>query len=247
MWALLLTTILTSAADSLNPFAITQQFVLQGMVRKPRDILYFIIPTGVTNMIGGFLAYFGLTALMGDFFEKLMESQGQAIYIMVFIVGIALLISAGFIVQKGNFENLQKEIHQLKSTDKMDTEARDLLEASKKVKSVSPIALILLGIGATISELMTALPYFAFLTVLFKYQLNLFQVTIILVIYNTIYTLPLVLLFILYIKTQDKFDRLYLLIKGLIVKGSKILAPSIIGIIGVVLIYQSLSYLLMMG
>ena len=35
MWGLLLTTVLTSAADSLNPFAITQQFVLQGMVKKP--------------------------------------------------------------------------------------------------------------------------------------------------------------------------------------------------------------------
>ena len=36
MWALLISTLLTSAADSLNPFAITQQFVLQSMVKKPK-------------------------------------------------------------------------------------------------------------------------------------------------------------------------------------------------------------------
>ncbi len=38
MWGLLVPTILTSAADSLNPVAITQQFVLQGMVKKPKHI-----------------------------------------------------------------------------------------------------------------------------------------------------------------------------------------------------------------
>lgn len=45
MWTLLLSTILTSATDSLNPFAITQQFVLQGMVGKTNDTFSSFIYT----------------------------------------------------------------------------------------------------------------------------------------------------------------------------------------------------------
>lgn len=76
MWGLLLPTILASAADSLNPIAITQQFILQGMVKKPRDIWYFILPTGITNLIGGFLAYFGLVALIENFLADILTTRG---------------------------------------------------------------------------------------------------------------------------------------------------------------------------
>ena len=52
MWQVLLVTISTSAFDSLNPMAIGQQFVLQGLVKKPRDIWYFILTTGFVNFLG---------------------------------------------------------------------------------------------------------------------------------------------------------------------------------------------------
>lgn len=47
MWGLLVSTILTSAADSLNPIAITQQFVLQGMVKKPKHIWFLLYQPGL--------------------------------------------------------------------------------------------------------------------------------------------------------------------------------------------------------
>src|SRR5690606_27128103 len=77
MLELLITAILTSAVDSLNPVAITQQFVLQGMVKRPRDIWYFILPTGITNFIGGFLAYYGLVSIIGSFFDRLIGAYRQ--------------------------------------------------------------------------------------------------------------------------------------------------------------------------
>ena len=82
MWGLLLSTILTSAADSLNPIAITQQFVLQGLVKNPKHIWYFIVPIGVTNLIGGFLAYFGLVTFMGSYFNKLVEKHSQIMLLL---------------------------------------------------------------------------------------------------------------------------------------------------------------------
>ena len=244
MWALLLTTILTSAADSLNPFAITQQFVLQGMVKKPKHIWYFILPTGITNLIGGFLVYFGLAAFIERFFNKFIESYGQILFTAELIIGIAFCITVAFIIQNRKINALKKHIKSIKSSEEADDEKSDTDEAVRKIKSVSPIALITLGVGATLSELTTALPYFAFLAILLNYQLTILQVTFILVVYNTIYTSPLIILYFVYIRAQDKFDHLYLTIKTQISRWANILVPMIVGIIGVALVFHSITLLL---
>lgn len=238
MWGLLASTILTSAADSLNPIAVTQQFVLQGMVKKPKHIWYFIIPTGLTNLAGGFLAYYGLVTFVGDFFAMLIERHGQIVFTCELILGIAFLIAVCYLIQNTKIESLKRQMISLNSGEsKSDDEA----EVARKVKSVTPVAL---GVGATISELTTALPYFAFLAILFNYQLSLIQVTLILVIYNTIYTLPLMILYFVYIKAQDRFDRLYAIIKKQMTKWASVIAPTVAGIIGILLVLHSMSLLL---
>ncbi len=242
MWGLLLTTILTSAADSLNPFAITQQFVLQGMLKKPKHIWYFIVPTGVVNLIGGFLVYFGLAAFIANFFSRITESYGQFLFIAELILGIIFCSSAFFLIQNSKISLLKNRIQSIESGEKVNK--NDEGEALRKIKSVSPLALIILGAGATLSELTTALPYFAFLAVLLNYQLSFLQLSFILVIYNTIYTLPLIVLYFVYIKAQNKFDRLYLVIKTQIAKWSNILAPTVMALIGVGLIFHSMTLLL---
>ncbi len=241
MLGLLITTILTSAADSLNPIAITQQFVLQGMVKKPKHIWFFIIPTGVTNLIGGFLAYFGLITFVSDFLGKLMNEYGQMLYTFELILGIVFLIALFHLIHNTKIESLKSQILSLNSGD---NKKNDEIETAGKIKSVSPTALLALGICATISELTTALPYFAFLAVLFNYQLSFIQVAFILVVYNTIYTSPLLILYFVYIKSQDKFDRLYTIIKAKITKWSNIIAPTAVGLIGCLMVYHSVSLLL---
>lgn len=243
MLGLLFSTILTSAVDSLNPIAITQQFVLQGMVKRPNHIWYFIIPTGVTNLIGGFLAYYGLVTFIGNFFNKLIEKYGQFIFTAELILGITFLIGVGFLLQNQKIQSLKKQL-QLSITGHQTSIESYEAEAISKIKSVSPIALVVLGVGATISELMTALPYFAFLAIIFNYQLTFFQVTFILIVYNTIYTMPLMVLYFIYIKAQDKFDRIYKIAEVQITKLANILAPMLIGIIGIILVYHSISLLL---
>lgn len=242
MWGLLLPTILTSAADSLNPFAITQQFVLQGMVKKPKHIWYFIVPTGVTNLIGGFLVYFGLAAFIANFFNRIVESYGQLLFIAELILGITFCSSILFLIQNNKVSQLKNRIQSIESGEKINK--NDEEEAVSKIKSVSPLALITLGVGATLSELTTALPYFAFLAILLNYQLSFLQLSFILVLYNTIYTLPLIILYFVYIKAQDKFDRLYLVIKTQITKWANILAPTLMGIIGAGLIFHAMTLLL---
>ena len=242
MWGLLISTILTSAADSLNPIAITQQFVLQGMVKKPKHIWYFIIPTGVTNLIGGFLAYFGLITFIGNFFDKLVEEYGQILFTAELILSIAFLIAVGFLLQNNKSTSPKKQIQSLKAGEN-NGNGNDETEVAHRIKSVSPMALVALGVGATISELTTALPYFAFLAILFNYQLTFLQVTFILIAYNTIYTLPLMILYFIYVKAQDKFDCLYGIMKTQVTKWANVFAPAIMGFIGVILLYHSISLL----
>lgn len=243
MLGLLLTTILTSAADSLNPIAVTQQFVLQRMVKKAKHIWFFIIPTGVTNLISGFLAYYGLLAFAESFFNAFIQKYGRIIFIAELILGIAFLVGVGFLLQKIRMDVLKKQVDVLKG-NVQETDGSGEEKIARKIKSVSPPALVVLGIVATISELATALPYFAFLAVLFNYQLTFFQVSIVLVVYNLIYMMPLMILYFVYIKAQNKFDYLYGVINSKISKWSNILAPAVVGIIGVVLVYHSASLLL---
>ncbi|HIU76336.1 MAG TPA: GAP family protein [Candidatus Pelethocola excrementipullorum] len=241
MIGLLASTIVTSAADSLNPIAITQQFVLQGLVKRPRHIWFYIISIGLTNLAGGFLAYFGLVAFIGNFFTRLINSHGQILFTLEMVLGIAFLIGVCYLIQNTKIESLKKEIHALQPEGQ---DVDKVSEAGLKITSVSPMSLTILGIGATISELTTALPYFAFLAILFNYRLSLIQVTFILVIYNIIYSMPLIILYLVYVKAQDKFDYLYMVIKTKITKWSNLLAPTVVGAIGLFLVFHSLSLLL---
>lgn len=241
MWGLLISTIITSAVDSLNPIAITQQFVLQGMVKKPKHIWYFIIPTGVVNLASGYLAYYGFISLIGDYFAKLIDRHGRTVFTLELLLGIAFLIGVCYILQNAKINSLKKQIKLMQSGETTD---HDEEEAASKIKSVSPPALIALGVGATISELTTALPYFAFLAILFSNPVSFLEVTILLVVYNLIYMSPLMVLYFVHVKAQDKFDLLYTLIKKQITKWSNILAPTVVGAIGLFLVFHAISLLL---
>lgn len=243
MWGLLISTVLTSAADSLNPIAITQQFVLQGLVKKPKHIWYFILSTGITNLIGGFLVYFGLFALMEKIFGVIIENYGYYLYVAELITGIALLIGGSYVIQSSKIKLLKRQIVSLKHEEGIENE-NNLKEEKVKIRSVSPAALIAMGVGSTVSELTTALPYFAFLAVMLSCQLTFPQTALILVMYNIIYMLPLMILYIIYIKAQDKFDFLYKVIKNKITRWSNVLAPAVIWIVGIVLVYHSMSLLI---
>ncbi|MDL2311053.1 GAP family protein [Peptostreptococcaceae bacterium OttesenSCG-928-C18] len=234
MLELLFMTVMTSMADCVNPIAITQQFVLQGMVKKAKDIWCFIIAIAVTNFITGILAYYGLISTVSKFIKGLTVKFGTGIYVVEFIVGILFLIFTIYIIFKSRIkkEEIQKEDEQEKN------------RITKKIKSVSPISLTFLGIFATISELTTALPYFAFLTILFSYNLSVGNLLLIFVIYNIVYSLPLIVMYFVYVKAKDKFDNLYKFIKDKMNKWEKLLAPLVTTIIGVVLVYHPLITLL---
>ncbi|QQK08507.1 GAP family protein [Miniphocaeibacter halophilus] len=234
MFNLLIMTIMTGAADSINPIAITQQFVLQGMVKKAKHIWFFIVAIGLTNFAGGLLAYFGLISIISEFMKRLIHKFGTGIYVVELILGIIFLFATIYIIFKNR-------INKIKNTENSEGDSNEI---AKKIKSVSPVSLLFLGIIATISELTTALPYFAFLTILFNYKLNILTILFILVLYNIIYSTPLIIMYFIYVKAQDKFDKMYIIIKEKMNKWAGILAPAATTIVGGLLIYHPLSLLL---
>lgn len=239
MWALVLSTIVTSAADSVNPIAISQQFVLQAMVKKANHILFFIIAIAVTNFIGGLLAYFGLITPISRFFMWILGQYGQIIFTFELILGICFLVAVSHKLQSTKIAALKKLMPSSQSSNENDEQ-----KSKTKIKSVSPLSLTLIGILATLSELTTALPYFAFLAILFQYQISALSVIGILILYNIIYSLPLIVLYIIYIKAREKFDCFYTFLKLKMEKLATIFVPIVLGMVGLTLILHSVTLLL---
>lgn len=241
-WTLLLSTVATSAADSINPIAISQKFVLQGMVKKAKHIWYFIISIAITNFVGGFLAYFGLVAPIGNFMGWIIGKYGQAIFSLELIVGIGFLIAIGYSLQNRKTAGLEKQLSSLQLDENSLKDDESKVKAG--IKSVTPLSLALLGIVATITELTSALPYFVFLGILFQYKLTLPAVIGILVLYNIIYSLPLIILYFINVKALDKFDRFYAFLKHQMERWAAALMPVVLGAVGLLLMFHSSSYLL---
>ena len=241
MGGLVITTILTSAVDSLNPVAITQQFVLQGMVKKPKHIWFFILATMITNFMGGILAYFGLITVFSNTIKFAIERFGQNLYVIEFIAGIIILILAFFSILH---QKVMKLMEGKETTQNSEDDEKQ--QVSKKIRSVTPFSLAVLGVIATIAELSTALPYFAFLAVVVNYDLSTVTLIVILLIYNIIYSSPLMILYFIYRWKQELFERVYLILKLQMKKWSAIFIPAVLGIVGIAFLFHSINLLLVL-
>jgi len=246
MWQLVAATLFTAAADSLNPIALTQQFVLQGMVRRPGHIWYFILPTGIVNFCVGLLVYFGLAGVAAGFFEVIIDGNRNVFVVAAVALGALLIAAAVYFVlryalacRRTQYQNsgagetvtcTQDISGRDANTSGSELAAKHLPvtgqhAARQRVRSVSPLALVALGSAATLSELATAMPYFAFLAIIFASAATPVQVIALMVVYNIIYMSPLMALYFVYRLARDSFDRLYSMLKRIMVKGARVLLP----------------------
>lgn len=234
MLSLLIATISTSAVDSLNPVAITQQFVLQGLVKKRYHIWYYIMATAIVNFSGGMIVYYGLGAFLKNYMDQFLASYSKIIYAAELILGIAMLIAVCYIIMNKKIKSLEEKIVCIKGEPVQQPEANTVI----KFTSLNPFTLFLIGSVATICELPTALPYFTFLAIILNYKLPVITVVLIMVLYNIIYSSPLILLYILYVKRQSKVDKIYEYMKEKMTQFSHILVPLAVGGIGIYLVYD---------
>lgn len=184
----------TSFADSLNPIAIAQQFVLQGLVEKKNRILGFIVGIGLTNFIAGLLAYYGLTAIMERWLNAVITQKPLLIPVGQLLLGVGILVYLIYEMKRRVTQNGKKQQNQ-----------QELKEGNtQKNKKLSFRALFGLGVASCAMELTSALPYFAFLSLLVGWQLPVPMVVLVLAVYNVIYSLPLILLYLCSVYFEER-------------------------------------------
>ncbi len=210
-----------AALDSLNPTATAiQVYLLSTPKPLARSVLF---------ILGVFLAYWtaGLLIVLGfgKVITTLMSTAGSflsnpIIYVLQFIIG-AVMLTVGWTL---NTANEQKAV--------------------KHPKNLKPTYTFLLGLGVTIWEFPTALPYLAALERVIQARLDLLSIMSVLGLYNVLFVLPLVVLLGIYIVFQESAAALLNAINRSINRfAPKILRVILIGL-GTVLIIDCIAYLL---
>ena len=122
-------------------------------------------------------------------------------------------------------------------------EGAQLLEKNTQpqIKHITPLMLINIGIVSTVSELTSAIPYFAFLSVLVTYKFSFGVLTLVLICYNIIYIAPFILLYVIYTVSKTKFDKIYIFFQEKCSKILEYLIPLFLLIISVMIIYNGIT------
>ena len=184
MITLLGITLTTSAADSLNPIAIAQQLSLQAVSQRKKDIRGFISGIALTNFAAGMLVFLGLDKFINSFLAQILSQFPHLLPLLSLLAGVILF----YIVFRP------------KKTE----------EAAEVKKGLNSRQLFGLGIIACLLELTSALPYFAFLALLTQYSLNFAMLAGILILYNFIYSAPLIALYFCSIYFEERLAGFYL-------------------------------------
>lgn len=219
---------MTSFVDSFNPFAIAQQFTLQGLLKKTHHIWYYIITMFVTNYLAGFLFYIGIVALNEQFLTKYWTILELPTAILAFISGLTLFWYSmrSFLINWKMRKMLAR---------KTDDEAKEL-EMKFSKKQMTPSSLIGVGLTTTIVEFSTAAPFIAYLTIVQQFQPTLGQLLLLLLTYNLIFSWPLIALYFLFIGFQSTFEKIYAKLNSILQIVSAFLLPVLFFIIAFLLI-----------
>lgn len=221
MWLLLGTTITASFFDSLNPSAIAQQMMLQAMVKKKRQIWFFILGIGSANYAMGLAIYYGIAAWVSRLFAMVSGAYPLQVHLAELAAG-GVCLAAGirmvYRVRKGSagIENGAEE-------------------GAKAAAQLSPVSLFLMGAAFCMVEITSALPYFGFLAVLTSYNPVFPLVLLFIMIYNFMYMLPLILLYFGYnrLKGTAAIQKL----ERVLGKVSDYIVPAAVCLLGAVLLY----------
>lgn len=241
MLSLAFTTVLMAFLDSFNPVALTQQLVLLGLLKKPKKILFFSIAVGVTNMLFGLLVYYGLAAIISEIWREFGARYGWILTGGKVLLGILALLYMVYSHLGRKINALREEI----SVSKAEQATKSQDNPAKR-KTLTPMGLILLGAFAAICEVPTSMPYFAFIAVLLSVQPPILAVLLLLVLYNAIFTLPLHIIFALYVKCYNKVDKVYRFLMDSLFYYGGLAFPYLIGVGGAGMVLLGLYQIIML-
>ena len=161
--------------DSINPVELFAGLYLFSTKKPINLFLPYAIGIFLFHLILGFIFYYGFHFILD---LKILNSPifDRSIEL---IGGIALIV-LGFKLKKHN--KIQ----------------------SQKILNPSPFSTLLLGIGITLSALPTSAAYFSALGIITNENLGFNDLIFLLIIYNLIFVLPLFILLIIYLISQEQ-------------------------------------------
>ena len=219
MWFLLTTTITTSFLDSLNPSAIAQQLLLQAMVKDKRHIWFFILGIGLANLALGLAVYYGVAAWVSQLLSRALSLWPAYIYGGALVAGLLCLLAG---------------IRLLVKTGRQGKNPGGP-EGAKAPDSLTPRALFFLGAAFCAVELTSALPYFGFLALLAGYGLGPGRVLLFILLYDGMYVLPLVLLYLGYNRLRGTI--LLQRLEAALSRVAAYILPVVLTLAGLLLLY----------
>ncbi len=213
--------LLMGVVDSLNPFTIAVHILLLGILQNVNRISIYVLGILIVYLVGGIAIFTGFSAASDFLIEQFALIPDFVLYGIEGILGIVLVIY-GFLEWR------------------KDTEKK---QVSKNL-DVSTWALIGLGAGGTLTDLPTAIPYLGFIAKMTEMRIDIFTGILFLIGYCLIYTSPLVLIWVLYLKFQDQIkDKMELIVKR-IESANKYIIVIFCEVIGIGFILDSLLFFL---
>ncbi|MBI5954690.1 MAG: GAP family protein [Chloroflexi bacterium] len=205
--------------DSLNPFSIAVHIFLLGVLKNTNRIAFYVLGIWVVYFVGGMLIFTGLTSVLDGLAGQFTAIPDLVLYGLESVLGVILVVY-GLV----EFRKKQKP--------------REL----RLDKDVSSWTLVLLGGGGTLSDLPTALPYLGFIAKMTEMNTGLWLGCGLLLVYNVIYILPLLLIWVLYLMYKDAIrDRMELVIAA-IEKTNRYIIVAFCEIVGILFIIDSIFY-----
>lgn len=204
--------------DSLNPVTIAVHVYLLGTPKPKTRTLTFIAGIFLAYFAGGILLSLGLGSIL-QYFAEFSDSTWQLIQ-----AATGLLLT-GFGVYLWYAPGKEKD--------------------PEKPASISPAGTFWLGIGVTVSDLPTAVPYIAAIGRILQAEISLFEILSALAFYNFIYVLPLLTLFGVYLFMGERGAKILQRINLFINRWSSPVLAILCGAAGAILFIDYLAFALM--
>jgi cytochrome c biogenesis protein CcdA len=215
MYTLILTIIAIAVIDSINPNALSVQIYLLSTAKPVTRSLAFIAGDFLATWIAGLLIILGIAPIIAQIFN----SFNNIIVLLQFILGIVLVL-LGFYFQK--FYKQSK--------------------TAKHPRSLKPINTFILGVAIAFAEAPTALPYLGAIEQIVRANLSIYQTVGILTIYNFVFVLPLIILFLIYLRFQQRAITRLNSIQHLINQWFAKIMQVFLIVFGLILIFDSVAY-----
>lgn len=229
MFTVFTTTLIAGLIDGINPFALTQQFILQSKIKSPYHILYFIFPISLCNFLVGLIFYFGFSDWI---FQAFNWANHQYPNTWNYLALAASVMIVGYLV----YGYLKKD---RASTSQEDIQKEAVEQSDEKYLSAG--SLFMLGIASCLAETSSIAPYLALLSYFATVSITGLQATLLLAFYSfVLFVLPMYGLFIMSLFFKSHLSTIYTKISGWMDFFISRILPIILGLIAIVLFWYGI-------